>query len=111
MAPTAHVLVYYTREDGEIVADALDVELDNTLENFVNIKMSAEETQPGETVEVTMSAKPNSYIGVLGVDQRSLLLKSGNDISWVCFIFIKKFLIDFIENYNYLKIFLFIRSK
>ncbi|XP_074100031.1 CD109 antigen isoform X1 [Cotesia typhae] len=82
MAPTAHVLVYYTREDGEIVADALDVELDNTLENFVNIKMSAEETQPGETVEVTMSAKPNSYIGVLGVDQRSLLLKSGNDISW-----------------------------
>ncbi|XP_057327735.1 CD109 antigen-like isoform X1 [Microplitis mediator] len=81
MAPTAHVLVYYTREDGEIVADALDVELEGTLQNFVDIKMSTEETQPGEAVDVTISAKPNSYIGVLGVDQRSLLLKSGNDIS------------------------------
>lgn len=90
MAPTAHVLVYYTREDGEIVADALDVELEGTLQNFVDIKMSTEETQPGEAVDVTISAKPNSYIGVLGVDQRSLLLKSGNDISRVCFIFLLK---------------------
>lgn len=35
MAPTAHVLVYYMRDDGEIVADAIDVNLDGTLQNFV----------------------------------------------------------------------------
>lgn len=38
---------------------------------------------PGENVNIMISAKPNSYIGLLGVDQRSVLLKSGNDISYV----------------------------
>ncbi|XP_034936868.1 CD109 antigen-like isoform X2 [Chelonus insularis] len=81
MAPTAHVLVYYTKDDGEIVADSLDIDLEGTLQNFVDVKVSSEEAKPGEFVDVTILTKPNSYIGVLGVDQRSLLLKSGNDIS------------------------------
>ncbi|XP_044019727.1 CD109 antigen-like isoform X2 [Aphidius gifuensis] len=81
MAPTAHVLVYYTREDGEIIADSLDVELDGTFQNFVDIKVGRDEVGPGETVDLTITSKPNSYVGILGVDQRSLLLKSGNDIS------------------------------
>lgn len=35
MAPTAHVIVYYIRDDGEVIADALDVELEGALQNFV----------------------------------------------------------------------------
>ncbi|KAK0179673.1 hypothetical protein PV327_005405 [Microctonus hyperodae] len=81
MAPTAHVLVYYTKEDGEVVADALDVDLQGALQNFVDIKVNTDETKPGETVDLTITSKPNSYVGILGVDQRSLLLKSGNDLS------------------------------
>lgn len=83
MAPTAHVLVYYAREDGEIVADALDIDLQGTLQNFVDINVAPGEIAPGESVDITITSKPNSYIGLLGVDQRSLLLKSGNDISHV----------------------------
>ena len=41
------------------------------------------EVGPGENVDLTISAKPNSYVGILGIDQRSLLLKSGNDITHV----------------------------
>lgn len=41
------------------------------------------ETNPGGTVELVITSKPNSYIGLLGVDQSSILLKSGNDISHV----------------------------
>lgn len=37
MAPTAKVVIYYVRDDGEIVADALDVELDGVLQNFVGV--------------------------------------------------------------------------
>lgn len=37
MAPIAHVVVHYVREDGELVADSLDVELEGTLQNFVCI--------------------------------------------------------------------------
>ncbi|XP_015122489.1 CD109 antigen isoform X1 [Diachasma alloeum] len=81
MAPTAHVLVYYTKENGEVVADALDVELEGTLQNFVEVSVKPGETGPGQTVDLNITSRPNSFVGVLGVDQRSLLLKSGNDIS------------------------------
>ncbi|XP_015601908.1 CD109 antigen isoform X2 [Cephus cinctus] len=82
MAPTAHVLVYYVKDDGEVVADALDVNLEGTLQNFVDIKVSSEQTAPGENVDLTITSKQNSYVGILGVDQSSILLKSGNDISY-----------------------------
>lgn len=49
----------------------------------VNINTNSEETRPGTNVELTFEAKPNSYVGVLGVDQSVLLLKSGNDITEV----------------------------
>ncbi|XP_075211329.1 CD109 antigen-like isoform X2 [Lycorma delicatula] len=80
MAPTAHVVVQFIREDGEVVADALDIELNGVLQNFVNVRTNTEETEPGANVEISLEAKPNSYIGVLGIDQSVLLLKSGNDI-------------------------------
>lgn len=38
MAPTAHVVVQYLRDDGEVVADALDIQLDGVLQNFVSLK-------------------------------------------------------------------------
>jgi hypothetical protein len=49
----------------------------------VKISANSEETQPGTDVELTFEAKPNSYVGILGVDQSVLLLKSGNDITEV----------------------------
>lgn len=82
MAPTAHVIVYYVGIDGEIIADALDVELEGVLQNFVDIKVAPEEVAPGENVNLLITSKPNSYVGLLGIDQRSILLKSGNDISY-----------------------------
>ncbi|GAB1860997.1 CD109 antigen [Camponotus japonicus] len=82
MAPTAHVIVYYVRTDGEVIADSLDVELAGVLQNFIDLKVTPGEVMPGESVNLVISAKPNSFIGLLGVDQRSLLLKSGNDISY-----------------------------
>jgi CD109 antigen len=49
----------------------------------VNITTDTEETQPGTDVELTVETKPNSYVGILGVDQSVLLLKTGNDITKV----------------------------
>lgn len=111
MAPTAHIIVYYVQTDGEVIADSLDVELTGILQNFVSyrgffktpvyyireymvdsikfcdvqvdLKVTPGEVMPGESVNLVLSAKPNSFIGLLGIDQRSILLKSGNDISYV----------------------------
>ncbi|KAM0733061.1 CD109 antigen [Formica fusca] len=82
MAPTAHIIVYYVRTDGEVIADSLDVELTGLLQNFIDLKVTPGEVMPGESVNLMISAKPNSFIGLLGVDQKSILLKSGNDISY-----------------------------
>lgn len=36
MAPTAHVIVQFVADGGEVIADAVDIELDGVLQNFVS---------------------------------------------------------------------------
>ena len=36
MAPVARVVVYYVRPDGEVVADALNFDVEGTFQNFVS---------------------------------------------------------------------------
>uniref|UniRef100_A0A8D8UYD5 TEP1-F n=1 Tax=Cacopsylla melanoneura TaxID=428564 RepID=A0A8D8UYD5_9HEMI len=81
MAPTAHVVVQYVRDDGEVVADGLDLELEGGLQNFVTANVQPDETEPGSNIQISLEAKPNSYIGIMAVDQKVLLLKTGNDIA------------------------------
>lgn len=131
MAPTAHVLVYFVTDNGTIIADSIDVDIQGSLQNFVSliyliynilnlkffqldlnskvdVKLGSE-AGPGDEIGLTVSTNPDSYIGLLGVDQRSLLLKSGNDISYVCIFpnlqiipqalkFKKKIIISFYRN-------------
>lgn len=40
MAPTAHIVVFYVADDGEVVADSLDIELKGTFQNFVSYFVS-----------------------------------------------------------------------
>ena len=47
----------------------------------INLHLPLNQTKPGENVTITVDAKENSYVGLLGVDQSVLLLKSGNDIN------------------------------
>ena len=82
MAPKARVVVYYVRkENSEIVADAVNFDVIGVLRTPVSIKTSVKETKPGAPVNVTVDTKPNAYVGLLGIDQSVLLLKSGNDIT------------------------------
>lgn len=48
---------------------------------------NVKEVQPGRQVNIRLQTTPNSLVGVLGVDQGVLKLKSGNDIilSEVCY--------------------------
>lgn len=45
--------------------------------------VSRDEVEPDTSVDLNFETKPNSYIGVAGIDQSVLLLKTGNDISHV----------------------------
>ncbi len=81
MSPHCRVVIYYVRDSGEIVADALDFEVDGALTNFVEIWTSRRETLPKSDVTLNLKAKPNSFVGVLAVDRSVRSLKSGHDIN------------------------------
>lgn len=76
MVPKARLVVYYFK-DGEIVSDHLDIDFGDDLQNFVKLELSALQAKPGQDIDITVSTRPNSYVGLLGVDQSVLLLKKG----------------------------------
>lgn len=79
MVPKAQVIVYTVRND-EMLSDHIEIDFGNDLQNFLTIELSADQTTPGQEVDITVISKPNSYVGLLGVDQSVLLLRRGNDL-------------------------------
>lgn len=47
----------------------------------MTLSIDKQSVEPGESVKFTVKADPESYVGLLAVDQSVLLLKSGNDIT------------------------------
>lgn len=81
MVPTAKVHAYYVSvESGQIISDTTDITFPSNFQNPLKIDLSKQEAQPGEDIDLTITTKPNSYVGLLGVDQSVLLLKGGNDL-------------------------------
>lgn len=46
----------------------------------MTVELSTQEATPGQEVDITVISKPNSYIGLMGIDQSVLLLREGNDL-------------------------------
>jgi CD109 antigen len=118
MLPTAKVLVFYIEDSGEIISDYTAVEFGNQLKNFVrieifsrqvkiikssqfqvDIKLSKNQTEPGKNVTLNIKTLPNSFVGLLGVDQSVLILKSGNDINKQI-VFSELMQYDYANTYN-----------
>lgn len=51
-----------------------------TIELQIKLETSSEKPKPGQNVTISVESLPNSYVGLLGVDQSVLLLKKGNDL-------------------------------
>jgi hypothetical protein len=95
MAPSAHILVYYVRYDGEIVADSMNFHVNtSSITNHVNITINRRKDFTGNTIEVIAYASPQSYVAfaALGLVQ-TRLFPPGNHFSPIMvsfFCFIKK---------------------
>ncbi|XP_021702197.1 CD109 antigen isoform X6 [Aedes aegypti] len=81
MVPRARLLVYFIHSDGQMISDFAEIEFASELQNFLKVQLSKTESKPGQDVDITISTNPDSYVGLLGVDQSVLLLKSGNDLT------------------------------
>ncbi|XP_035230525.1 CD109 antigen-like, partial [Stegodyphus dumicola] len=82
MAPRARVLVYYIRSTNhEVVADSVSFDVDGLFKTSITVSTNVKETQPGRSINIRLQSSPNVLVGILGVDQGTLKLKSGNDIT------------------------------
>ncbi|CAF1373219.1 unnamed protein product, partial [Didymodactylos carnosus] len=72
MAPSAHIIVYYIRYDGEIVADSMNFHVNtSSVTNHVNITINRRKDFTGNTIEVLAYASPQSLVAfsALGLPQ------------------------------------------
>ena len=68
MAPSAHILVYYVRYDGEIVADSMNFHVNtSSVTNRVNITINRRKDFTGNTIEVLAYASPQSFVAFAGL--------------------------------------------
>ncbi|KAI1285562.1 Antigen -like protein [Halotydeus destructor] len=82
MAPKARVVVYYVRPvNQEVVADAINFDIDGIFRTPCTVSASESQTKPGANVDIRVDTKAGAYVGLLGLDQSILLLKTGNDIT------------------------------
>jgi hypothetical protein len=78
-APRATLVVYIIHKN-EVIADSIDFSVGGALENFLNITMTRTQAEPGSEVDIVVGSRPNSLIGLRGIDQSVLILKKDKDI-------------------------------
>jgi Alpha-2-macroglobulin bait region domain len=81
MLPKSNVVIYYITSTGDAVSDTIDIEFENELRSQIDLSLSANQQKPGDSLTITVNGQPNSFVGLLGVDQSVSILKSGNDLS------------------------------
>lgn len=59
----------------------------------IDIKIPKSQVNPSEQIDICITSNPNSFIGLLGVDQSVLVLKKGNNIE-------ESAVIDDLKHYN-----------
>uniref|UniRef100_A0A2M4BA09 TEP1-F n=1 Tax=Anopheles marajoara TaxID=58244 RepID=A0A2M4BA09_9DIPT len=84
MVPRAKLLVFYMCKDGSVVSSSTTIEYRNIFENNLHLGITNQDVKPGETIDISVKANEESFVGLLAVDQSVLLHKTGNDLSRDC---------------------------
>ncbi|XP_037812901.1 alpha-2-macroglobulin-like isoform X4 [Lucilia sericata] len=78
MVPESHLYVYFVL-DGDLKFEEMTLNFHKEFQNKIEIT-APKQVKPGEEVKLNIKTDPESFVGLLGVDQSVLLLKSGNDL-------------------------------
>ncbi|KAM7353961.1 thioester-containing protein 4 isoform 2-T2 [Cochliomyia hominivorax] len=86
-APYFGVYVYYVDEKGEYHYAERRYSIDFELQNQINVT-AAKQVKPGDEVALKIKTEPNSFVGLMAIDQSVLLLRRNNDLnphefSWI----------------------------
>jgi len=87
MAPEAHVLIWYTRSDGEVIAESRTLQMEQCLQHQVSLKWPKQKVEQGTVLPLSLKAMPNSICSLGIVDKSVELLSAGQDSMTVADIF------------------------
>jgi hypothetical protein len=70
MSPSAHMVAYYIRYDGEVVADSFNFHVNaSSVQNKVNMTINRRKDFTGDTVEILAYASPQSFVAFAAIDE------------------------------------------
>ncbi|XP_037812875.1 CD109 antigen-like isoform X1 [Lucilia sericata] len=78
MVPKTHLYVYFVL-DGDLKFQEIILNFPKEFQNKMEIT-APKQAKPSEEVTLNIKTDPDSFVGLLGVDQSVLLLQSGNDL-------------------------------
>ncbi|XP_073402582.1 alpha-2-macroglobulin-like protein 1 [Dendrobates tinctorius] len=81
MSPAATIIIYAGLDNGDLIADSIKIPVTSCFPNTVSLQFSEEQSLPGSTVNLHISAYPNSLCNVRAVDKSAELLKSEEESS------------------------------
>ncbi|XP_042889945.1 pregnancy zone protein-like [Penaeus japonicus] len=73
-SPTVKILIWYTREDGEVVSDMARVKVETCLGMRANIAWSEAKGRPGGNISLSLVSEPSAVCSLGVVDRSSELL-------------------------------------
>ncbi len=101
MSPSAHLVAYYLKYDGEIVADSYNFHvIASSVQNKVNMTINRRKDFTGNTVEILAYASPQSYVGFAAIDECVLRLYNDLTSSIITDLMINDELYSFDRNAN-----------
>ena len=77
MAPSMRVLIYAINPNGEISADALPVDVEGLPDTGLAVQFDRDQAEPGESLQVSITAGQRSTVGVAIVDSSVFALAQG----------------------------------
>ncbi|KAI8125151.1 CD109 antigen [Lucilia cuprina] len=78
MVPESHLYVYFVL-NGDLKFHEITLNFSKEFQNKIEIT-APKQVKPGEEVKLNIKTDPESFVGLLGIDQSVLLLKTGNDL-------------------------------
>lgn len=80
LIPKARLLIYLVKKD-KLFSAKCEIDIKKELNNFIDVGLNPDTANPGQIVGIDIKTKPKAFVGLLGIDQSVLLLKTGNDLS------------------------------
>lgn len=62
-------IIIYCMREGALVTTTVVVKMLNDYKNFIELDIIPRTVQPGQIVDITVKSNPNSYVGLLGIDE------------------------------------------